>query len=54
MKNDTCSSVNSTNNDIQNITDVSTASERKIVDINTTPNQSSSGYVSKLKLIRQL
>ena len=35
-------------NGIQNITDVSTASERKIVDINTTTDQSSSGYVSKL------
>ena len=35
-------------NGIQNITDVSTASKRKIVDINTTTDQSSSEYVSKL------
>ena len=61
MKNDIDSSVNninsnvnSTNNDIQNITDVSTASVRKIVDINTTIDQSSSGYISKLTWFRFL
>ena len=48
------SSVNSTNNDIQNIEDVSTASERKIVDIDITKDQSSSGYVSKLTGFRVL
>ena len=48
------SSVNKTNNDIQNIPDVSTASERKIVDINITTDQSSSGYVSKLTGFRFL
>ena len=42
------SSVNSTNNDIQNIINVSTASERKFVGIDTTTDQSSSGYISKL------
>ena len=48
------SSVNSTNNDIQNIADVSTASERKTVDIDITTDQSSSGYVSKLTGFRFL
>lgn len=48
------SSVNSTNSDIQNIEDVSTASETKIVDIDLTTDQSSSGYVSKLTWFRFL
>ena len=42
------SSVNSTNNDIQHIADVSTVSERKIVDIDIITDQTSSGYVLKL------
>ena len=48
------SSVNSKNSDIQNIEDVSTASETKIVDIDLTTDQSSSGYVSKLTGFRFL
>ena len=47
-------SVNITNNNIQNIADVSTASERKIVDMDITTDQSSSGYVSKLTGFRFL
>ena len=48
------SSVNSTNTDIQNITDVPSASERKNVDIDTKADQSISGYVSKLTGFRFL
>ena len=48
------SSVNSTNIDVQNITDVSTSSERKIVDNDTTTGHTSSGYVSKLTGFRFL
>ena len=47
-------SVNITDNNIQNIADVSTASERKIVDMDITTDQSSSGYVSKLTGFRFL
>ena len=42
------SSVISTKSDIQNIADVSTASETKIVEIDITTDQSGLGYVSKL------
>ena len=48
------SSVNSANNDIQNIADISTASERKTVDIDITTDQFSSGFVSKLTGFRFL
>ena len=48
------SSVNSTNSDIQYIADVSLVSETKIVDIDITADQSSSGYVSKLTAFRFL
>ena len=48
------SSVNSTNSDIQYIADVSLVSETKIVDIDITADQSSSGYVSKLTVFRIL
>ena len=48
------SSVNSTNSDIQYIADVSLVSETKIVDIDITADQSSSGYVSKLTVFRFL
>ena len=47
-------SVNITDNNIQNIADVSTASERKIVDVDITTDQSRSGYVSKLTGFRFL
>ena len=48
------SSVNSTNNDIQNITDFSTVLKIKIIDIDTTTDQSIFGYVSKLTGFRVL
>ena len=45
--NDIDSSVNSTNNDVQNIADVSTASEGKVVDMDITTDLASLRYVSK-------